>query len=162
MEKQELYSYLDGNNGHYPDRNELLALLQEIESIKDPMPDPGYWNQFNIRLQQRLEQRGQPQKWWIFRVTPLRFAVTVFVAFLLVFVLKPTLRRPTLETLSTESLVAVDNIYEVDDKINLNFEDEFFLLFDEFDLFDGRELYEFNDFNEISSESLLDIWGTEG
>lgn len=66
-EQEAFLAYLDNpdNEDARDGAAELVAMMEAVEDIDVPDPGQDYWNQFNHRLQQRLEQ--EPRKRFTFQ-----------------------------------------------------------------------------------------------
>ncbi|CAM2009419.1 hypothetical protein [Acanthopleuribacter pedis] len=134
-EQEAFAAYLDNPNdaAAREEAAELIAMMESIEAIEAPDPGQEYWNQFNHRLQQRLENRPRKRarfSWRFFfggwQTTAFAFAGLLVLGFLL---MPSTPRQSDLNPsdnqwaqMSEQDLAFIDQLYS-DDYLDGNLSD---------------------------------------
>ena len=163
MKKDVIYQYLEkgGDLPHQPSEHELLTLLKEVENLEDPEPEPAYWNQFNHRLQAKLDARVPPKRFAFFK---LPLWVGALASIMLAFFLFQPRATPALERLDPEALAFLSQFYEIPEEEN----EAYVLDMGDLDILlqtFGTGEYEDNLFSEdydFSAEDFKDLWNREG
>ena len=108
MNKEEIYDYLDDPTKVPTDAEarEMTALLRSLET--EAVPDPGqdYWNNFNARLQTRLEADRQRKP--RFLRLPVWMGALATAVLVIAFLVPLGNRSHQVETLSLASLSDAD------------------------------------------------------
>jgi len=115
MTQDSFHRFLD-NQENVPKENEareLVLLLQEVSELdKDEDPGQAYWNQFNHRLQNRLDRVGKPRR---FRGVRPWLVFAGMAAVLMAAFLWPNRQDPqsekTLASLDMEHLSIIGEMY---------------------------------------------------
>lgn len=161
MTRKEFERYLDRPDTPLqdPENQDLARLMDEVSQCDAPDPGPEYWNQFNHRLQQRLDQEPIPKQRarlplfaWL---APLATAIAVVALFWLIPHQKSVSQAPSLDQLDSESLAFLGSVFDETAENPQN------PLLEE----DAVELWEDEwDFDplEIDPESLKNDWDMEG
>lgn len=101
------------------EQKELALMFKEIEDLDPPDPGQAYWNQFNSRLQQRLEQ---PKKsFWQMWLKP-GVALLTTAVLLVILIPKPsgTQEALSLANLDDDYLLVIGEMYASDFWANTN------------------------------------------
>lgn len=97
-----------------PTELELATMLKELS--QETIPDPGtdYWNQFNHRLQLRLQEPKLPfWKQW-FKPGVIFFATALVLVVAMPFTLRTSKPDRTLASLSSDSLIVISEMFDSD------------------------------------------------
>lgn len=166
MSKKIIYDYLDNPN-QVLEEDELLSILQEVESLEDPSPGEAYWQNFNSRLETRLHEAKATTAlpWWRRFTLPLGFAVT-FAAVLVWFMLPQQVEEPGLEQFTDDQLQLIAQVYvpleDEDVDLELGTSEHLDLLLDVLsDDGDDYDIYE-DPSTLPDAETLKDLWNLEG
>ncbi len=123
-EQEAFLAYLDNPNDAEARAaaGDLVAMMEEVDHLEDADPGQAYWNQFNHRLQQRLQgDASRPARWrlraWFSQwQAPLAVAAMVLIAFIAWW---PDLqRRPTpevgqrLASMNDQELALIDDLFD--------------------------------------------------
>jgi len=114
MDKKEFFKYLEDDSLHLQDGdNKAIAqLLKEVEDLDTPQPDQALWNQFNSRLQSRIDALPHRRFSSWFRAPALAIlAAAVVLAF---FLFRPNQEASpwVLDNFSHDELQVVSLIYQ--------------------------------------------------
>jgi len=164
MDKKAIYDYLDdpSQNPKGQEERELLALLHELEEQPAAEPDQVYWNNFNARLQTRLD-KGKRRPWYL--AWPA-WTATLLSAALLFVVFRPS--EPTaalsLADLSNEGLSLISEAYEplIEEEVEMDLADvDYDLLLEAYGTDSWAAPLDL-DTSEIDVEELKALWNQEG
>jgi hypothetical protein len=173
MSKQRFYDYLDDPSKlpDDPESAELANLLKEVSDLETPDPGQAYWNQFNSRLQQKLDGRKARRRRGILPAWALGIASLAAAVLLAVwFIPGPTslendqsAETTSLEALDDDALLLLGQVYETSfdsadyqlDEANIN------LLVDTFTAPTEAGWFE-EDFTSFDAEAFIALWETEG
>lgn len=169
MSKKEIFDYLDNqdNTPQDPEAVEMANLLREIETMEIPDPGQDYWNNFNARLNQKLEQPPKASFAWL--KWPAWGAAFAAFALILFFNISPKPADPQLQeppsfdNLSSESFALLSDIYLSDDEDDTYelAESELDTFINELNPYDQSPLIEM-DLNNFDANEFKTLWQTEG
>lgn len=161
MDKQQLDQLLEQADHPVTDSETRAAvqLLHALQQDQTPEPDQAYWNQFNARLQSRLEASRKPRFAWTRGFAWLGMAAAALLMMGLLGVFDRT--APSLEDLSDEDLALISELYldEVQDGDALNLAES-----DLSDLLGGlaEDLLMGEEWLSVDPDDLASDWNKEG
>lgn len=171
MKNKGFYDYLDTKKEPEDQADRQLAdLLAEVAQLEAAQPGQDYWNNFNSRLQQKLQQTPTRHRWSSLFQWPARVFSGLALAALLLFVFLPqtpqTQHNPGFEELNATQLSLLASALEdpytytsqstetTDSEMNLAETDIDLLL----DAYSRRE----TNIENFNAEEFIALWETEG
>lgn len=168
MGKSDFKKYLDDPNHPLSDQQDqvLAALMREIEEAPDDQPSQAYWNNFNQRLANRLQETQAATRlpWWRRLLQPMLLPTLVAAALLIAFWPQSAVQAVNLETLDDQQLeMLADYFQPFEEEVNYaaldnGGQDSLYELLDNdenFDIFEDHEALP-------SADELKEIWTQEG
>lgn len=178
-EQEAFLAYLDNPNDAEARAaaGDLVAMMEEVDGLEDADPGQAYWNQFNHRLQQRLQAATHRPARWSLRAwfgqwqAPLALAAMVLIA--LIAWWPDHLRRPTPEVgqrladMSAQELALIDDLFDsgyLDGNIGELADNDLALLFDGYqEETPGLDFdVELPSDESFDSEAFKSLWNAEG
>lgn len=96
-----------------PTQREMALLFQEVSELEIPDPGQEYWNQFNHRLQSKIQHTPKRSSWrWLRPALAFGFSVLVFAVFWPK--VQPAKLDPSLASLDSEYLEIIGEMYNGD------------------------------------------------
>ncbi len=169
MAKKDFYRFLDQPE-RLPDDDrdrELAQLMKEVEGLESPDPGPDYWNQFNHRLQARIDRlppRRSFRRLWL--DLPLAIGAAAALALALIMLEPWRGEPPGLETLSASELALLADAFEPLDPDGEppapeQEESDWSLLIELYEPA-GDDLFAGAAWRDIDPEAFAQLWNREG
>ena len=171
MKNKGFYDYLDGKTPPETEEDRLLAsLLEEVTELPEPDPGQQYWNNFNSRLQQKLEQTPAKQGFLARFAIPSGIFATLAAAAVVALMFipgSPELETPVMADLDETELSLLASAFE-DPYEDFAYDSSEALAAD-MDLADGEldllmNIYDggADNLENFNAEEFLALWETEG
>ena len=160
MKKQDFYDFLDKSPTGEAD-SDLVHLLKEVEQLDTPDPGQEYWNNFNSRLQQKLEV---PEKRSIWRWFGAPIWGSLAAAAVMVFVFWPKGTEvdvvPSIEDMNAQELALLADVYvPFEEEVSYDLNDaDADLLLENYSFGDDPGLLD----TDFDAETFKSLWQTEG
>lgn len=176
-EQEAFLAYLDDptNAEARAAAGDLVAMMEEVDALEDADPGQAYWNQFNHRLQQRLQAQPRTRRslrTWFSQWQALpALAVMVLIAFIAWW--PNHQRRPApeigqqLASMNDQELALIDDLFDtgyLDGNIGELADNDLALLFDAYPEETPSLEFEVDLPNEetFDSEAFKSLWNAEG